>query len=90
MLRLAAALGFHKRASHTPLEFARYVEQQWREASPYVSQLIELYYRVRFGQTAVSQEDMRSAEELLRELTALKKSRRQFETTSLREPPSRC
>jgi Domain of unknown function (DUF4129) len=74
MLRLTAARGFRKHPGHTPLEFARYVEQQWLEASPYVSQLTQLYYRGRFGQTPVSQEDMRAAECLLRELSALKKA----------------
>ena len=74
MLRLVAARGFDKPAGHTPLEFARHVEQRWAEASPSVSRLTELYYRVRFGQTAVTQDDVRSAEGLLRELDALKRS----------------
>jgi transglutaminase-like putative cysteine protease len=76
MLRLAAASGFHKPAGQTPLEFARHVEQRWREASPYVNQLTRLYYRVRFGHTAASRADVRAAEELLRELTALKRRHR--------------
>jgi transglutaminase-like putative cysteine protease len=88
LLRLTSAHGFQKPAGHTPLEFARHVEQHWLEASPHVSRLTQLYCRVRFGQGSVSQEDARAAEGLLRALSILKKSHRRFETVSLRDAPS--
>ncbi|MGE0274910.1 MAG: DUF3488 and DUF4129 domain-containing transglutaminase family protein [Nitrospiraceae bacterium] len=62
MLRLTAARGLHKAPAHTPLEFARHVEEQWKEGSPHIRRLTQLYCRVRFGQTAISREDLEAAE----------------------------
>jgi transglutaminase-like putative cysteine protease len=75
MLRLTAARGLHKAPADTPLEFARHVEEQWKEGSPHIRRLTQLYCRVRFGQMAISREDRLAAEGLLQELGALKKSR---------------
>ena len=72
MLRLTAARGLRKAPAHTPMEFARYVEQHWAESSPHIRHLTRLYCRVRFGQTAISPDDLVAAEELLRELSVLK------------------
>ena len=73
LLSVTAARGFQKPSSHTPMEFARHVEHHWAEGSPYIRQLTQLYCRVRFGQTMVTQGDVLAAEALLRELGALKK-----------------
>src|SRR2546426_3632477 len=35
----------------TPLEFARQVAREWRDAAPFVRPLTDLYCQVRFGQT---------------------------------------
>ena len=73
MLRLTAARGFHKAASHTPVEFARQVEQQWPDGSPHIRRLTQLYCRIRFGQTPISHDDFLAAEASLQ---ALKNSHR--------------
>jgi transglutaminase-like putative cysteine protease len=76
LLSVTAARGFQKPLSHTPMEFARHVEQHWAEGSPYIRQLTQLYCRVRFGRTPVTQEDLQAAAALLRELGDMSKSAR--------------
>lgn len=71
LLSLAAARGFQKPSSHTPMEFARHIERHWADGFPVVSQLTELYCRVRFGELGATEEDRLAAEALLRELEAL-------------------
>jgi hypothetical protein len=71
MLSLAAARGFRKPSSHTPMEFARHIERHWADGFLVVNQLTELYYRVRFGELGATEEDRLAAEALLRELEAL-------------------
>ena len=71
MLNLVAARGFQKPLSHTPMEFARHIERHWADGFALVSQLTELYYRVRFGQMPPTDDDRLAAETLLRELAAL-------------------
>ena len=65
---VTAARGLHKAPAHTPLEFARHVEEQWKECSPHIRRLTQLYCRVRFGQTAISREDLEAAEGCLNAL----------------------
>lgn len=76
MLGLAAARGFHKLPSHTPTEFARHLEHQWTDGFSSVSQLTQLYCRVRFGQRPVTEEDRLAAEASLRQLGDLNRRTR--------------
>jgi hypothetical protein len=73
LLKLTAVRGFRKSSSHTAMEFARHIERHWAEGSPYVYQLTQLYCRVRFGRTPVTEDDLLAAENLLQHLGALKK-----------------
>jgi transglutaminase-like putative cysteine protease len=68
MLDMTAARGFPKPSSHTPMEFARHIERNWADASAPVGQLTELYYRARFGQSAITEDDVRAAESLIQQL----------------------
>lgn len=74
MLRLLEARGLGKAPGAAPLEFARLVARESGEAGRFVQPLTDLYCRVRFGQTRVSPEELREAEELLHGLDAVKGS----------------
>ena len=65
MLRLLASRGLDKAPGATPFEFARLVGREWADAGQLVERLTELYCRVRFGQSPLSPEEVKSAESML-------------------------
>ena len=71
MLGLLESRGFRKAVGSTPLEFARTVSCQWQDVAPFVEPLTECYYRIRFGPTPASLDDIARAGELLAVLKTL-------------------
>jgi hypothetical protein len=70
MLRMLRRRGFEKAPGATPLEFLRVVQRDWDAASRFVQPLTDLYCRVRFGQDALTAEEIRQAHAWLRGLRA--------------------
>ena len=73
MLRFLESRGVHKASGATPLEFARLVTHDWRDAGRFVKPLTDLYCRVRFGQALLSPEYLKEAEDLLTGLRAIRR-----------------
>ncbi len=73
MLTVLEKKGVRKASGATPLEFAKSVNLEWREAGRFVEPLTQLYCRVRFGQAPLLPEDLRQAEELLAGLRAARR-----------------
>jgi len=73
MLGLLESRGFRKSVGSTPLEFARTVSCQWQDVAPFVEPLTECYYRIRFGPTPASLDDIARAGELLAVLKSLQR-----------------
>src|SRR2546426_9689150 len=59
----------------TPLEFARQVAREWRDAAPFVRPLADLYCQVRFGQTPLSSDETQKVHDLLAPLHAVRRER---------------
>jgi len=70
MLRILEARGLQKSPGATPLEFARQVAREWRDAAPLVRPLTDLYCHVRFGQAPLSSDETRKGHDLLARLRA--------------------
>lgn len=73
MLRLLESRGVRKAPGATPLEFARLVAREWRDAGRFVEPLTDLYCRVRFGQAPLSSEEFQKADDLLSGLRAARR-----------------
>src|SRR5206468_5310596 len=56
MLRILEARGLQKSPGTTPLEFARQVAREWRDAAPFVRPLTDLSCQLRFGQASLLSE----------------------------------
>lgn len=65
MLRFLESRGVPKSPGVTPLEFARLVTREWREAGRVVEPLTDLYCRARFGHAPLSPEEFKQADTLL-------------------------
>jgi len=73
MLRILEIRGLPKSPGATPLEFARQVAREWRDAAPFVRPLTDLYYQVRFGQTSLSSDETQKVHDLLARLRAVRR-----------------
>lgn len=73
LLRLLESRGICKAPGTTPMEFARFVEHEWGDASPHVQALTRLYCHVRFGQATLSPQDLQRANALLAGLRVLRR-----------------
>jgi hypothetical protein len=73
MLRFLASRGVPKSPGATPLEFARLVTREWREAGRVVEPLTDLYCRARFGQAPLSHEEFKHADTLLAGLRSVRR-----------------
>jgi transglutaminase-like putative cysteine protease len=73
MLQFLESRGVRKAPGATPLEFARLVAREWREAGRFVEPLTDLYCRVRFGQAPLSSEEFKMADDLLDGLRAARR-----------------
>jgi len=73
MLRILEARGLQKSPGATPLEFARQVAREWRDAAPFVRPLTDLYCQVRFGQASLLSEETSKVHDLLTRLRAVRR-----------------
>src|SRR2546427_518405 len=73
MLRILETRGLPKSPGATPLEFARQVAREWRDAAPFVRPLTDLYYQVRFGQASLSSDETQKVHDLLARLRAVRR-----------------
>ncbi|TLY45165.1 MAG: DUF3488 domain-containing protein, partial [Nitrospirae bacterium] len=73
MLRILQARGLQKSPGATPLEFARQVAREWRDAAPFVRPLTDLYCHVRFGRGSLSSDETRKGHDLLARLRAVRR-----------------
>jgi hypothetical protein len=73
MLRILAARGLPKSPGATPLEFARQVAREWRDAAPFVRPLTDLYCQVRFGRGSLSSDETQKGHDLLARLRAVRR-----------------
>jgi transglutaminase-like putative cysteine protease len=73
MLRILKARGLQKSPGATPLEFARQVAREWRDAAPFVRPLTDLYCQVRFGQASLSSAEAQKVHDLLARLRAVRR-----------------
>ena len=73
MLRILKARGLQKSPGATPLEFARQVAHEWRDAAPFVRPLTDLYCQVRFGQASLSSAEAQKVHDLLARLRAVRR-----------------
>ena len=73
MLRILQARGLQKSPGATPLEFARQVACEWRDAAPFVRPLTDLYCQVRFGQGSLSSDETQKGHDLLARLRAVRR-----------------
>ena len=73
MLRILEARGLQKSPGATPLEFARQVAREWRDAAPFVRPLTDLYCQVRFGQASLLSEETQKVHDLLARLRAVRR-----------------
>lgn len=71
MVHCCAEQGIVKPASTTPREFLHHIRERWSEAWPMVDSVTRLYARVRFGEAALSAEEITTAENDLRRLRTL-------------------
>jgi hypothetical protein len=71
MLSHLARKGISKPVTMPPLEFLRVTRMQWNEAGSVVETITELYCRARFGCRGLTQEELHSAQDCFRRLTAL-------------------
>lgn len=70
-IKQAARYGIAKTPSTTPLEFVRHIKSRWAQAGDTMMTLTELYCRGRFGQTALTKDELALAQESLRQLALL-------------------
>lgn len=73
MLRFLESRGVPKSPGATPLEFARLVTREWREAGRVVEPLTDLYCKARFGQAPLSHEEFKHADTLLAGLRSVRR-----------------
>jgi transglutaminase-like putative cysteine protease len=73
MITFLARRGLLKPATMAPLEFLRITQEQWTDATSSVAAITELYCRGRFGQSPLTQEEFRSAEDKLNQLMVLER-----------------
>jgi len=73
MLRILETRGLPKSPGATPLEFARQVAREWRDAAPFVRPLTDLYCQVRFGQASLSSDETQKVHDLLVRLRAVRR-----------------
>lgn len=73
MLQCCAQKGITKPASATSVEFLEQIRTRWGEAWPLVDSVTRLYARVRFGEAALTEADLATAEVQLRTLRLLKR-----------------
>jgi len=73
MLRLLESHGLSKPPGATPLEFARVVSREWREAAPCVQALTDWYCQARFGPSAMSPHELTLGDELLAGLRTIRR-----------------
>jgi hypothetical protein len=72
LLLILSHKGYRRQPALTPLEFARQVISQAGENFRPVSEITQVFYRVRFGQKDLKKEDMKRIRELLKYLARLK------------------
>ncbi len=73
MIKRLADKGIAKTATTTPLEFVHITRIRWSEANLAVASITELYCRARFGGIPLTDEELGTAEDGLRQLTILGK-----------------
>ncbi len=83
LLQCCAQRGITKPASATPMEFLQQIQARWGEAWPIVDSVTRLYTHVRFGEAALTEEALATAEAQVRTLRLLGRS------TADSQPPSR-
>lgn len=76
MLQCCEQQGITKSASTTPLEFLEQVRTRWGEAWPLVDAVTRLYAQVRFGEAALTEADLAKAENNVRYLRSLSRSKK--------------
>src|SRR5207247_10511839 len=64
MLRILETRGLPKSPGATPLEFAREVAREWRDAAPFVRPLTGLFCPVRLGQAPLSSDETQTLHDL--------------------------
>ncbi|MCW5797666.1 MAG: DUF3488 domain-containing protein [Nitrospira sp.] len=74
MLQCCAQQGITKPASATSAEFLAQIRTRWGEAWPLVDSVTQLYAQVRFGQVALTEEALATAQAQLRTLRLLGRS----------------
>ncbi len=74
MLHYCAQHGIAKPASTTSVEFLEQIRARWSEAWPLVDSVTQLYARVRFGEAALTDADLATAQAQLRTLRLLERS----------------
>jgi len=74
MIWRLAQKGVLKPTATPPLEFIRITQEQWNDASSAVATITELYCRARFGHTTLTKEELRFAQDNLRQLMVLDRS----------------
>ncbi len=74
MLTYLSSRGFSKTDATAPLEFACMIRTGWTSADAAVTTITGLYCRARFGRTPPTANDLRLAEDSLRQLMALEHS----------------
>src|SRR3989454_8014306 len=73
MLRILEARGLQKSPGATPLEFARQVAREWRDAAPLVRPPAHPYCQDRFGQASFLSEETPKVHDLLARLRAVRR-----------------
>lgn len=71
MLRTAERHGLSKPPTATASEFARLVEEKWKEAGPIIADVTNLYHQGRFSRTPLSQNELFRAAEQVGRLQSL-------------------
>jgi hypothetical protein len=71
MIHHLARRGISKPTAMPPLAFIRIVHKQWSDASSAVATITELYCRARFGHTPLTKEELRFAQDNLRQLKVI-------------------
>ena len=74
MIRHLSGRGIPKHAAMTPLELTRMTQDRWADAASAVATITEIYCRGRFSRTPLTSEEIRSAQDNLRQLMALDRS----------------
>ena len=70
-IKQVARYGIAKSPATTPLEFLQSVKEQWAQAGESMATVTDLYCRGRFGQVALTKEELDRAQQSLRQLTRL-------------------